>query len=61
MVANDFEKMMKEGNYSKEYVEELARQHQYILNWEKGTAFGETRCGWREEMMMRRAMRRECI
>jgi len=69
MVSADFKRMMSESDgsqRSKEYIEQLARQHGYILEWDKGIAYAETRCGWREEMQrdreaVRRAKARGCF
>jgi len=69
MVSEDFKRMMRESDgspRSKEYIEQLARHHQYILEWDKGIAYAETRCGWREEIRrdreaVRRARARGCF
>lgn len=68
MVSADFVRMMSESDgtpRNKEYIEQLARQHRYILEWDKGIAYAETRCGWKEEMQrdreaVRRARARGC-
>lgn len=69
MVSSDFVRMIKEDDGTpkyRKYVEQLARQHRYILNWNKGFAVAEGRCGWMEEMQrdreaVRRARARGCF
>lgn len=50
----------------KKYVQQLANQHGYILDWDRLIAYAETRCGWREDMQrdrdaVRRAKARGCF
>lgn len=69
MVSSDFERLMKSKPPTpehKDYVNDLARQNGYILDWEKQIAFAETRCAWREEMqkareIIRRERKRGCM
>ena len=69
MTSIDFERLMRDHENTPqhiEYVNSLARQHGYILEWDRKIAYAETRCGWREDMQrdreaVRRARARGCF
>lgn len=69
MTSIHFEQLMREHKDTpdhRKYVESLARQHGYILEWDRKIAYAETRCGWREDMQrdreaVRRARARGCF
>ena len=69
MTSVPLERLMREQPLTedhKKYVQQLAKQHGYILDWDRLIAYAELRCGWREDMQrdreaVRKARSRGCF